>query len=75
MILTSLQYFVGKGTSIDVVLSSWKLTEISGFNFFRVPFQMERLVAPATGITGPFSSAYLANLTTVGITHGGTAKS
>ncbi|KAJ7903429.1 endoglucanase [Mycena olivaceomarginata] len=35
-----------------------------GFNFFRVPFQMERLVAPATGITGPFSSAYLANLTT-----------
>ncbi|KAF7336672.1 Glycoside hydrolase family 5 protein [Mycena venus] len=34
-----------------------------GFNFFRVPFQMERLVAPATGITGPFSSAYLANLT------------
>ncbi|KAJ6504067.1 endoglucanase [Mycena vitilis] len=34
-----------------------------GFNFFRVPFQMERLVAPATGITGLFSSAYLANLT------------
>ncbi|KAJ7678880.1 endoglucanase [Mycena polygramma] len=37
--------------------------ETLGFNFFRVPFQMERLVAPATGITGPFSSAYLANLT------------
>ncbi|KAJ7104083.1 endoglucanase [Mycena belliarum] len=35
-----------------------------GFNFFRVPFLMERLVAPATGIAGPFSSAYLANLTT-----------
>jgi len=35
-----------------------------GFNFFRVPFQMERLVPPATGITGPFASAYLANLTT-----------
>ncbi|KAJ7707642.1 glycoside hydrolase family 5 protein [Mycena rosella] len=35
-----------------------------GFNFFRVPFLMERLVPPATGITGPFSSAYLANLTT-----------
>ncbi|KAJ7475903.1 endoglucanase [Mycena latifolia] len=34
-----------------------------GFNFFRIPFQMERLVAPATGIAGPFSSAYLANLT------------
>ncbi|KAJ7158692.1 endoglucanase [Mycena filopes] len=34
-----------------------------GFNFFRVPFQMERLVAPATGIAGPLSSAYLANLT------------
>ncbi|KAJ7126929.1 endoglucanase [Mycena epipterygia] len=34
-----------------------------GFNFFRVPFQMERLVAPATGLTGPFSTAYLANLT------------
>ncbi|KAJ6531864.1 glycoside hydrolase superfamily [Mycena capillaripes] len=35
-----------------------------GFNFFRVPFQMERLVPPATGIAGPFASAYLANLTT-----------
>ncbi|KAJ7756512.1 endoglucanase [Mycena maculata] len=34
-----------------------------GFNFFRVPFQMERLVPPATGIAGPFASAYLANLT------------
>ncbi|KAJ7455391.1 endoglucanase [Mycena galericulata] len=34
-----------------------------GFNFFRVPFLMERLVPPATGITGPFASAYLGNLT------------
>lgn len=34
-----------------------------GFNFFRVPFLMERMVPPATGITGPFSSAYLANYT------------
>ncbi|KAJ6576546.1 endoglucanase [Mycena vulgaris] len=34
-----------------------------GFNFFRIPFLMERLVAPATGIAGPLSSAYLANLT------------
>jgi len=34
-----------------------------GFNFFRVPFLMERLVPPATGITGPFNSAYLGNLT------------
>jgi endoglucanase len=35
-----------------------------GFNFFRVTFMMERLAPPATGMTGPFSSAYLANLTT-----------
>jgi len=35
-----------------------------GFNFFRVPFLMERLVPPATGIAGPLSSGYLANLTT-----------
>ncbi|KAJ6609268.1 endoglucanase, partial [Mycena sp. CBHHK59/15] len=34
-----------------------------GFNFFRVPFLMERMVPPATGITGPFNSAYLANYT------------
>ncbi|KAK7033176.1 OPT oligopeptide transporter protein-domain-containing protein [Favolaschia claudopus] len=36
----------------------------AGFNFFRMPFLMERLVPPATGITGPFNSAYLANITT-----------
>ncbi|KAJ7019920.1 endoglucanase [Mycena alexandri] len=34
-----------------------------GFNFFRVPFMMERLVPPSTGMTGPFASGYLANLT------------
>jgi len=34
-----------------------------GFNFFRVPFLMERMVPPATGITGPFAEAYLANYT------------
>ncbi|KAJ6513190.1 endoglucanase [Mycena sanguinolenta] len=34
-----------------------------GFNFFRVPFLMERMVPPAGGITGPFNAAYLANYT------------
>ncbi|KAF9017185.1 glycoside hydrolase [Hymenopellis radicata] len=34
-----------------------------GFNFFRVPFLMERLTPPATGITGQFNAAYLALLT------------
>ncbi|KAF9042648.1 glycoside hydrolase [Hymenopellis radicata] len=29
-----------------------------GFNFFRVPFLMERLVPPATGITGEFDADY-----------------
>ncbi|KAJ7285037.1 endoglucanase [Mycena rebaudengoi] len=43
-------------SSIDFFVSK-------GFNFFRIPFQMERLVPPATGIAGPFASAYLANLT------------
>ncbi|KAJ7650198.1 endoglucanase [Roridomyces roridus] len=36
-----------------------------GFNFFRVPFMMERLVPPSTGMTGPFNSAYLSGLTTI----------
>ncbi|KAF7374836.1 Glycoside hydrolase family 5 protein [Mycena sanguinolenta] len=36
-----------------------------GFNFFRVPFQMERMVPPAGGMTGPFSEAYLANYTAI----------
>ncbi|KAG9004807.1 hypothetical protein FRB94_002056 [Tulasnella sp. JGI-2019a] len=35
-----------------------------GFNTFRVPFMMERLSPPATGLTGPFDSAYLSGLTT-----------
>uniref|UniRef100_A0A0W0FPM0 cellulase n=1 Tax=Moniliophthora roreri TaxID=221103 RepID=A0A0W0FPM0_MONRR len=30
-----------------------------GFNFFRVPFQLERLAPPATGITGAFDETYL----------------
>ncbi|KAJ7224342.1 endoglucanase [Mycena pura] len=34
-----------------------------GFNFFRVPFQLERMVSPTTGLAGPLSSAYLANYT------------
>ncbi|THV07369.1 endoglucanase [Dendrothele bispora CBS 962.96] len=34
-----------------------------GFNFFRVPFLLERLAPPATGITGQFDSAYFGNLT------------
>ncbi|KAG8991282.1 hypothetical protein FRB94_002057 [Tulasnella sp. JGI-2019a] len=35
-----------------------------GFNTFRVPFLMERLNPPATGLTGPFNATYLAGLTT-----------
>ncbi|KAJ7678022.1 endoglucanase [Mycena polygramma] len=54
---TNAHYLISRTTSsIDYFVGQ-------GFNFFRVPFQMQRLVAPATGITGPFSSAYLANLT------------
>ncbi|KAK7050930.1 hypothetical protein VNI00_005042 [Paramarasmius palmivorus] len=33
-----------------------------GFNFFRVPFQLERLTPPSVGITGNFDSAYFADL-------------
>ncbi|EEB93657.1 hypothetical protein MPER_07653, partial [Moniliophthora perniciosa FA553] len=33
-----------------------------GFNFFRVPFQLERLTPPSVGITGSFDSAYFADL-------------
>ncbi|KAF7309725.1 putative endoglucanase [Mycena indigotica] len=36
-----------------------------GFNFFRVPFLMERMVSPSTGITGPLVSSYLANYTSI----------
>ncbi|EIN13297.1 endoglucanase [Punctularia strigosozonata HHB-11173 SS5] len=34
-----------------------------GFNTFRVPFLLERLAPPATGITGAFDPLYLGNLT------------
>ncbi|KAF5391573.1 hypothetical protein D9757_002387 [Collybiopsis confluens] len=34
-----------------------------GFNFFRLPFLLERLCPPATGITGAFNAQYLGNLT------------
>jgi endoglucanase len=34
-------------------------------NTFRVPFMLERLAPPATGITGAFDSAYLSGLTTI----------
>jgi len=33
-----------------------------GFNFFRLPFLLERLCPPATGITGPFDAHYFGNL-------------
>ena len=39
----------------------------NGFNTFRIPFLMERLSPPATGLTGPFNSAYLSGLQTVSI--------
>ncbi|KAF9267804.1 glycoside hydrolase [Marasmius fiardii PR-910] len=35
-----------------------------GMNFFRVPFQLERLTPPATGITGAFNTAYFNDLQT-----------
>lgn len=37
----------------------------NGFNTFRIPFLMERLSPPATGLTGPFDSTYLEGLKTV----------
>lgn len=36
-----------------------------GFNAFRIPFTLERLVPPAGGLTGPFDKYYLGNLTSV----------
>ncbi|KZP15265.1 glycoside hydrolase family 5 protein [Athelia psychrophila] len=36
-----------------------------GFNTFRVPFLMERISPPATGLTGAFDPTYLAGLTTI----------
>lgn len=36
-----------------------------GMNTFRIPFLMERLVPPATGITGPLDQTYLGGLQTI----------
>ncbi|KJA19452.1 glycoside hydrolase family 5 protein [Hypholoma sublateritium FD-334 SS-4] len=36
-----------------------------GFNTFRVPFLLERMTPPATGITGPFNQTYLSGLQTI----------
>ncbi|KAL0954437.1 hypothetical protein HGRIS_003416 [Hohenbuehelia grisea] len=36
-----------------------------GFNTFRIAFQLERLSPPATGLTGPFDTAYLGGLKTI----------
>jgi len=36
-----------------------------GFNAFRIPFMLERLVPPASGMTGTFDSAYFSGLKTV----------
>ncbi|KAK7678575.1 hypothetical protein QCA50_018447 [Cerrena zonata] len=36
-----------------------------GFNTFRIPFLMERMSPPATGLTGPFDQTYLNGLKTI----------
>ncbi|KAF8871533.1 endoglucanase [Gymnopilus junonius] len=36
-----------------------------GFNTFRLPFLMERLSPPSTGLTGPFNQTYLSGLQTI----------
>ncbi|KAI0077311.1 endoglucanase [Panus rudis PR-1116 ss-1] len=36
-----------------------------GFNTFRIPFLMERLSPPSTGLTGPFNADYLNGLKTI----------
>ncbi|VDC04766.1 unnamed protein product [Peniophora sp. CBMAI 1063] len=36
-----------------------------GFNTFRIPFLLERLAPPATGIAGPFDQTYLSGLKTI----------
>ena len=36
-----------------------------GFNTFRIPFLMERMSPPATGLTGAFDSTYLSGLQTI----------
>ncbi|PPQ90633.1 LOW QUALITY PROTEIN: hypothetical protein CVT25_006616 [Psilocybe cyanescens] len=45
-------------TSIDFFMSK-------GFNTFRIPFLMERLNPPATGMTGPFDQNYLNSLKSI----------
>ena len=35
-----------------------------GLNTFRVPFQLERLIPPAGGLTGSLDATYLSGLTT-----------
>ncbi|KAI0322574.1 putative cellulase precursor [Amylostereum chailletii] len=37
----------------------------AGFNTFRIPFLLERLAPPSTGITGPFDTTYLSGLQTI----------
>lgn len=36
-----------------------------GFNAFRIPFMLERLAPPASGMTGTFDSAYFSGLKTI----------
>ena len=36
-----------------------------GFNTFRIPFLMERLSPPSTGMTGAFDQTYLSGLKTI----------
>lgn len=38
-----------------------------GMNTFRIPFQLERLAPPATGLTGALDATYLAALKTVSL--------
>ncbi|KXN84735.1 Endoglucanase 3 [Leucoagaricus sp. SymC.cos] len=45
-------------TSVDYFVSQ-------GFNTFRIPFMLERLVPPSGGITGAFDSAYFNGLKTI----------
>lgn len=45
-------------SSVDYFISA-------GFNTFRIPFLMERLSPPATGLTGSFDSTYLSGLKTI----------
>ena len=38
-----------------------------GFNTFRVPFLLERMTPPATGIAGAFDETYLGDLKSVSL--------